>query len=219
MTEFLDFDDIEVKSKFKEKYKGIIGEKHRIALIWPRPVEGKNPLPFVKAKAHYTDKYFLCKDGICCEKLGPPKDRIGCLIIHYKANPKDGVVVRREDAKEFYCDYVIKPWIFSNTKFEKLKTLHQEWDLKSRDMLVTCEGQEQFQDLTFTPCKEAIWQMTPAYKERIYRESELDNADMIRSLGQDLSIEEIKELLGLEITQPADNILNQTDLNAILAEV
>ena len=84
MSDFLDFGDIEVKPKFKEKYKGVSGEKHRAAIIWPKlKDDAKGSGPFVMKKTHYADKYFICKDGFCCEKLGPSKTRFACLIVKY----------------------------------------------------------------------------------------------------------------------------------------
>ena len=41
---------------------------------------------------------------------------------------------------------------------------------------------------------------------------------MIRSLGQDLSIEEIKELLGLEVTAPSES-LSVESLDSILEDI
>jgi len=219
-NDFLDFDDIEIKPKFKEKYKGIPGERHRLAIIWPKPEEkanGKPKGPFEKRRVHYADKYFFCKDGVCCEKLGPSKERISCLVIKYKTK-KDGIIVKAEGEKLPFSFEVLE-WVFADKKFNQLKALHAEWDLKNHDMYVSCEGSEQYQDLTFTPCKESLFQLRPEYKEEIYRETEPSRANLVRALGQDLSIEEIKEILGLEVSQPIDAVSGGEDLDKILDEM
>jgi len=220
MSDFLDFNDVEVKSKNKERYKGISGEKHRIGIIWPKVKEGeKQSGPFGMKKTHYHEKYFLCKEGVCCDKLGPADNRFVCLVVKYKTN-KDGTIKKRE-GEVIPFDFEVLEWVFKDTKFTLLKGLHNEWDLKTRDFLVELKGksQEQFQDLILTPCKESIWQMKPEFMELIYKESEPMRVNMERALGQDLSTDEIKELLGLELTQPQDVVSSSENLDDILAEV
>jgi len=218
MTEFLDFNDIEVKPKYKDKYKGVPGEKHRIAIIWPEkedPTRGKGP--FVMKNTHFADKYFICKDGICCEKVGPSKSRMACLIVKYKTK-KDGTLLKRE-GEAIPFDFEVLEWVFTDKKFGQLKALHGEWDLKNHDITVTCGGNEQYQDLDFTPCKESIWQLKPEFKAAIYKDSETMRTYLPKALGQDLSIDEIKELLGLGIAQTSEVISSETDLNDILETV
>jgi len=99
VSDFLDFEDINVKPRFKEKYKGVPGEKHRIGILWPKNTEVKKG-PFVLRNTHYHEKYFVCKDGICCEKLGPSKSRIACLVIKYKTK-KDGSLIQKQDKVPF----------------------------------------------------------------------------------------------------------------------
>jgi hypothetical protein len=211
--DFLDFDDIEVKPKYKDKYKGIPGEKHRISIIWPKADGG----PFVMSKTHFSDKYFHCKGGVCCEKLGPSKNRLACLIIKYKTN-KDGTIKKIEGAAVPF-DYEVLEWVFTESKYGSLKTLNNEWSLKEHDIMVTLKGTEQFQDLEFTPCKESVWQMKPEFKEMIFAESESLRPNLKKALGQELSTDEIKELLGLEVAQPQDVIQSEDELNDILSEV
>ena len=215
-NDFLDFNDIQVKSKFKEKYKGVPGEKHRISIIWPKDTaQGTGPL--VMRNTHFFEKYFVCKDGPCCEKVGPAKTRFACLIVKYKTK-KDGTLVKRE-GESIPFDFEIMEWVFADKKFSQLKTLHAEWDLKKHDIMVACEGSEQFQDLDLTPCKESVWRLKPEYVEAVYKESETIRKHLANALGQDLSVDEIKELLGMGAKQPSEVISNESELNDILAEV
>lgn len=217
MADFLDFGDIEVKPKFKEKYKGVPGEKHRIAIIWPEKMDTTKKGPFVVRHTHFEQKYFVCKEGICCEKLGPAKTRIACLVIKYKTK-KDGSLVKKEGEKIPF-DFEVLEWILSETKYNKLKDLHKEFPLKDHDLMVTLEGTEQYQDLNFTPCKESVWQARDEFKREVYKESEPLRENLARSLGQDLSIDEIKELLGMGVAQPSEAITNASNIEDILSAV
>jgi len=93
-NQFLGFEDIVVKSKYAQKYKGVPGETHRIGIIWPYLSEkekkkGVKKGPFETAFTHFFEdgtakKTFICKDGYCCEKIGPPDQKFGCVIVKYK---------------------------------------------------------------------------------------------------------------------------------------
>lgn len=209
---FLDFNDIEVKSGFKERYKGVAGEHHRIGLIYPKE-DGKGP--FVVGNTHYEDKYFYCKDGICCDKLGPSKQRFACLVIKYRTN-KDGTLKKDAGDGKIPFGFEVLEWVFTAKKFNQLKALHSEWDLKTIDIKISCGDNEAFQDLTFTPCRESLWRSKPEYVEAVHREAEAMRPHLNKALGQDLSIAEIKELLGLESTNPSDVISSSDDLDDIL---
>lgn len=217
MSEFLDFGDVQVKTKFKEKYKGTPGKKDRIAVIWPQDEAKFGKGPFITRNTHFEQKYFVCKEGVCCDKLGPSQQRFACLVVHYKTK-KDGTLDRNEGDKVPFS-FEVKPWVFTAKKFNQLKSLHLEWDLRKHDFAVTCEGQENFQDLEFVPCKESIWQLKPEFAELVYKESESMRATLSRELGAELTTDEIKELLGVGITQPSEVISNESDLNDILDQV
>lgn len=214
MTDFVDFGDVEIKPKYKEKYKGVEGEKHRIGILWPKEA-GKGP--FVMKNTWFVDKYIVADghEGFA-EKLGPSKTRFGCLIIKYKTK-KDGTLLKREgEAVPF--DFEVLEWVFTDKKFSQLKSLHAEWDLKKHDLMVTCSG-EKFQNLEFVPCKESIWQLKEDYKNCVFEDSEPARPNLSRSLGQELTSDELKEVLGMQITQPSDVISNEEELTDILESV
>jgi len=216
MSEFLDFGEVTVKTKFSEKYKGTPGKKDRLAIIWPKDTTN-GAGPFGTRNTHFSDKYFVCKEGVCCDKLGPSSQRFVCIVVHYSTN-KDGTIIKQEGEKTPF-DFKVKPWVFTSKKFNQLKSLHQEWDLKKHDFTVSCTGDEKFQDLEFVPCKESIWQLKPEFMDVIYRESEAMRGTLTRELGAELTTDEIKELLGVGITQPSEMISNESDLNDILDQV
>jgi len=214
MSDFLDFGDVEIKPKFKEKYKGVEGEKHRIGLIWPK--EG-NKGPFAMRNTWYVDKYIVA-DGheAFSDKLGPAKTRLGCLVIKYKTK-KDGSLIKRE-GEAIPFDFEVLEWVFTEKKFNQLKSLHAEWDLKQHDLMVTCSG-EKFQNLEFVPCKESVWQLKQEYKDVVYADSEAVRPNLSRSLGQEVTSDELKEILGMEVAQPSDVISSDEELTDILETV
>jgi len=214
MSDFLDFDDVEIKPKYKEKYKGIEGEKHRISIIWPK--EG-NKGPFAMKNTWYLDKYIVA-DGheAFVDKLGPSKTRLGCLVVKYKTK-SDGSLIKRE-GESVPFGFEVLEWIFTEKKFNQLKSLHAEWNLKEHDLMVSCSG-EKFQNLEFVPAKNCLWQMKPEYKEAIYAESEVARPNLSRSLGQEVTSDELKDLLGMEVAQPSDLISSDEQLDDILETV
>jgi len=214
MSDFLDFGDVDIKPKYKDKYKGIEGEKHRIGLLWPKET-GKGP--FVMRNTWYLDKYILSEGhDAFTDKLGPSKTRLGCLVIKYKTK-KDGTLIKNE-GEAIPFDFEVLEWVFGDKKFTQLKGLNAEWDLKKHDFMVTCSG-EKFQNLEYVPCKESVWQLKEDYKTAVYAESESVRPNLVRSLGQEVTNDELKELLGLEITQPADVISSDEQLTDILESV
>jgi len=214
MSDYLDFGDVDIKPKYKEKYKGVEGEKHRIGLLWPKE---KGQGPFVMKDTWYLDKYIIAEGHEAfLEKLVPPKTRLGCLVIKYKTK-KDGSLLKRE-GEPLPFDFEVLEWVFTEKKFNQLKTLHSEWNLKEHDLMVSCTG-EKFQALELVPCKESVWQLKQEYKDAIYAETVVARPNLVRSLGQVVTSDELKELLGMESTQPSDVISSDEELSDILETV
>jgi len=214
MSDFLDFGDVDIKPKYKEKYKGIEGEKHRIGLIWPKE-GGKGP--FVMRNTWFVDKHII-SDGheAFIDKLGPAKTRLGCLVVKYKTK-KDGSLIKNE-GQAIPFEFEVLEWLFTEKKFNQLKSLHGEWDLKKHDLMITCTG-NQFQNLEFVPCKESLWQIKQEITDAVFAESEAARPNLVRSLGQEVTGDELKEILGLEVTQASDVISSDEELTDILETV
>ncbi len=209
-----DFGEIEVKSKYADRYKGKKGEVHRLGIIYPKAGGG----PFEEAFIHFKDKYFICKNGICCEKLGPADQRFACLVVKYKTN-KQGQVIATNDPKLPF-DYEVMEWVIGSAKMKQLIQKNQEFPLKSHDLMVSCTGSEEYQQLDFSPCKESIWQMKPEFKEELWLQSEKLRSNLKNALGADLTIDEIKDLLGVDIGVTLNSVINtQEDVTKLLADV
>ena len=200
------FENNDIKGGLFEKYKGKKGVIDRGGIVFADP-----KAMFAGAKIHYYDpqkKYFLCKNGLCCEKLGPPKWRVGMGMIQY-ATEKNG-------AMKAPFNYEIKPWIFSETTFAKLKSLNNEFPLATHDIKISCTNEE-YQHLDITPCQESYWQVKEELKKKILDEAKPVWDFIKKSLGSNLSAEEIKDLfsMGTVATDPTTSL----DLDKVLSVV
>ena len=159
MSEILTFgfEKEDIKGGIWDKYKGKKGEVHRAALIFTDP-----KAMFSGAKIHFHQRFFLCKNGICCDRLGSPKYRIGVVLLKYSTD--------RLGALQKPFEYSLLPWIFSEPNFVRLKTLNNEFPLTTHDVQISCTNEE-YQHLDITPCKESVWQMKEELKTKILGEA------------------------------------------------
>ena len=162
-----------------EKYKGRKGYTDRLGFPLPSRVR--------IADTHYKEKHILCKKGVCCEKLGPPTKRIGCVVVQY-ASDKNGKL-------EQPFRWTVKHWIFSGKKYEELRSINEEHQLATHDLKVTCI-EEQYQQLKFVPCNEAAWSKSDEQKKQIVGAAEVVLGKIY--LGANLEGDELREFLGMD---------------------
>jgi hypothetical protein len=186
----MDRDDIR-STKFKS-YKGKQDQTDRIGLIFSSPKE-----IYKGALIHYKDKYFVCKStkeskSICCTtsyEKNKPKWRIAAVIILYDIQVKDG--------KPKLVGYELLPWIFGESMYNTLKEINKEFSLESHDLKLKCKNEE-FQNMDVLACNDSIWRKNTELQKKILADFPALVEDAKGNLGQDLSLEEIKELLGVE---------------------
>ena len=202
------FETDDVGSGRVERYKGRKNVTDRIAFVtW----DG-NPR-MRRAKVHYKEKHILCTKGVCCEQMGPPEDRVGAVIVHYRTDEKGKLL------KPF--GYTLKHWVFSGRKFEDIRSLNEEWPLSKHDLKVTCV-EEGFQQLKYVACggdTPSLWQQNDKLKEKILAEAEVLRQNIY--LGSRMSAEEIRELLGLAASGPRDGFdpSNDGDFDEMLNDL
>jgi len=192
------FGNDKIKSSNFEKFKGEKGKKYRVGFVssdFTRALSG--------TQQHYYEKPFICKSTesqqeICCShnyQGNTPKWKIGGAIIIYTLIKKDGKRV-------WDGDYVIKPWIFNEKIYSQLNTIHSEWDLSTCDVELECTD-DKYQSFTITVLRNSLWNREETDGQKKLRASILSESSRIsksipRNLGQDLSLSEIRELLGLD---------------------
>lgn len=221
MSDFIEeigFDDESVEVIEAQFYKGKKGSKDRIA--FPLVVKGKENIlvPYtLKARVHYKDDFgtFLCRSTpeskeICCKTLGDPSLRFGTIIVQYYTE-RDG-----KPKKPF--GYDLKLWYFSDKRFDKLRSLNREFPLAERDILVDCDN-EDYQHLTFTPCKESIMLIKEELKTAILAQAEKMKNDLKKRLAKSRTVEELKEELGAGTSSGKIDESDIGDYSDVLKEI
>jgi len=200
------FENEEIKGGMYERYKGKKGEVHRGAIIYTDP-----KAMFAGAKVHFNTRFFLCKKGICCEKLGPAKWRVGSVLCKYGTD-------RNGNIRQPFS-YELFPWLFSEQTYIKLKTTNSEFPLANHDIKISCTNDE-YQHIDINPCNEIIWTAKETIKKQILEEAKPIWDFIKRSIASDLSVEEIKELLGIGVqTAGGSDPTTALDLDKVLDAV
>ena len=197
------FENDDIKAGW-DKYSGKKGEVHRCGIIFSDP-----KAMFAGVKCHFHTKYFQCRGGICCEKLGPPKWRVGAVLVKY-ATDKLG------NPKQPFA-YEILPWMFGPQTWMKVRNLNAEFALTTHDVKIACTN-EDFQNLDITPCQESIWQMKDELKTKIMNEAKPAWDYVKKGLASNLSAEEIKDLLNMSSGSAVDPT-SKLDLDKVLSQI
>lgn len=196
------FDNEDISGNSVDGYKGRKGVTDRIGFPLPKRLR--------VADTHYKEKHILCKKGVCCEKLGPPSKRIGTVIVHYSTD-KNGKLDQP-------LRWTVKTWVFSGKKYEELRSINEENPLDQKDLKATCV-EEQYQQLKFVSCKEAVWQTNEEVRKQIVAAAEIALSKVY--LGKNLEGDELREFLGMDSAAPADGTdpSSDQDLEQILSNI
>ena len=203
----LDRDDIQ-GGKFK-KFKGKEGHTDRVGIVYIKESE-----MFKGVKTHYKDKYFLCKStekskAICCThsyERNRPSYRMGCVLVVYDT-------VEDKNKKLSLKGYELLPWIIGEKMYGTLAEEHKEHPITNCDMRLKCTNTD-YQNFEVHTTKESIWQSNPKLKEKILEQAGPLFEDLSRSLASDLTVTEIKNLLGVDEAGSEDAAAN-IDLGAV----
>lgn len=201
-------DNDNVKSTNFAKYKGKAGQRDRVGIVYEDPKQ-----MFRGCLTHYKDKYFVCKStdekkAICCThgyEGNRARWKIGCVLIIYKM---DGAKV---------TGYKLLPWVFSEKMYQKLKTANLEFPLDAHDFYLTCTNEE-FQNIDIQSCKDSIWLKKDEFKKKVISEAKDFLEDMSRNLAHDISLEEIRELLGLD-TPGSEDAATDVNFGDVIADM
>lgn len=175
---------------------------------------------FLGAKAHVKKdtKTFLCKSTkekkeICCTHSwegNVPRMHVGCVLIVYTLG-KDA------NGKTSIKSYEILPWIFWEKMYQKLASADKEFPLALHDLKLKCTNEE-FTTIDIQSCKESIWSSNPNFKKKIQEEAKATYESISKNLGAELSITEIKEILGIEVTGSND-AASDVDLGSVMSSL
>jgi len=195
------FDDTTVSTNQFEKYKGVKGQTDRISIVYPK---------VRRAKVNYIDGvgYVLANDYTIA-KYGQPSQRFATIVLQYRTD-RNGKLQQPLNESSFGFKF----WIFGPKKYEVLRTTNDEFPLDKHDLMVNCT-EEQYQQMTISPCKEAAWTLKEEFKKYVKAQVDTLAPYLEQQLGQTLTAEQIKEKLGESDSSAApvgDASLNADDV-------
>jgi len=161
---------------------------------------------FLGTKAHVKEgqKTFLCKSTkerkeICCTHTWSGSDplfHIGCVLVIYSLSKVDG--------KTKLKGFETIPWLFWDSMYQRLSTADEEFPLVSHDLKLKCTSDTPYTKIEIQSCKESLWKSSEDLKKKVINQAKPLFESISKNLGAELSITEIKELLGIEITGSED---------------
>jgi len=141
----------------------------------------------------------------------PPKMMIATIIVSWPLG-KNG-----QPTKESLFSGMpdVMPWIFSQDKYEKLKKMHMSgYPMHSFDVQIDCED-TQYQKFNFLPAQQSIFKEMLKSSNDQGREIAKHIIERVRALapnlereiGQNLTIDQLREKMGVETSGPVGNVV------------
>lgn len=209
-----------------DKFKGEKGRAYRIGFAWwpgiekdgfsaanLTPTEGQEDAltpRFVRANRNFIEGvgYVINKGPEFTALAGntQPKTMIGTLIIVWPLGKNN------QPTKESLFSKLpdVMPWIFSGDKYEKLKKMHLSgYQMYDWDIQADCED-AQFQKFNFLPAKSCLFKemlkasnaQSKEVVDHILTQVRLLAPQLPRDMGQDLTIDQLREKLGQSVSTP-----------------
>jgi hypothetical protein len=226
-------DDAGIGSR-AEKFKGEKGKSYRIGFAWWEGMEGDGNFTlesltpksdgdedkialtpkFIGGPRNYIQGvgYVINKGPEYTALAGqPPKMMIATIVVSW-ALGKNG-----QPSKESLFSGMpdVMPWIFSQDKYEKLKKMHMSgYPMHSYDVQIDCED-TQYQKFNFLPAQQSIFkEMLKSGNEQgqevarhIIERVRALAPNLEREIGQNLTIDQLKEKMGVETSGPVGNVV------------
>lgn len=201
MVDSVGLNDKSVDIQTYDRYKGRKGVTDRIAII---------SASLIRARVHYHDakkKSFKClstseKQAACCKAMGEPDQKFGLVIFQYLTDENGNQLTEEKLSGK------LKLWVVSDSRYSELSQIHKEFPLLDGglpnpqfDMTIKCT-EEQYQRMTFTPCREAFWKKKEDWYNAIKLKEAKARPRLIKAMGSDLTELEVMDLLEID-TSPA----------------
>lgn len=200
----------DIKSTKFLKFKMETDQRERAGIIY---FDDDPKTMFLGAKAHAQQGYktFLCKSDknhkeICCTHSWSGNNaryHIGCVIVVYQL-----------DGSGKIKGYEVTPWVFWEKMYQKLVSAGKEFPLHKHDIKLACSNGG-FQTIDVNSCKDSIWLSNEKFKQKILEEAKPHYDNLSRNLGADMSVTEIKEMLGID-TGGSDDAASEVDLGNVM---
>jgi hypothetical protein len=203
-------------------YKGSVKDhKDRIAILSrQKKADGTldmDKIKFVVVNTHYIEGggFIVCTNGLCCEKAGAPKSRIGVIIAKYPTN-KNGEV----DGSRIMTDTEVMPWILNSEKFEDLKGRNKNRPIALNDIEVK-HGELKYQNMSFDITPEGIWLLPKleALKVKLLKQTAELELSLPNLLGRKVTPEELRTILAVDSGEPAAPVASSIDYTNVLSNL
>lgn len=157
-----------------ERFKAKEGETYRISFVWWDVKDGKPFLDAPSPKFVGAKRFFIPNVGYILDRGpefakiagGPSKPTIATIVAIWPTDRKGSL-----DKNRFAQGEVdVKPWVFSQDKYDQLKRRHTEFPFGQYDLSVACTD-TQFQKMDLSPCRENLFR-------------KVLETDKLRSLGE-----------------------------------
>jgi len=184
------------------RFKGVGGASYRVSFAWWPGIEdgdldldAQTPI-FTGAQRNYLPGvgYFLNHGPEYTKIAGnePPRMAIGTVLIVWPLDSQGNL----DKAAMQKGEMQVKPWIFSQDKYDSFKPIHKEFPFGSHDMTIQCTD-TQYQKMTFSPCKESllrsIKEKAPKHFAKIVEKVASVAGTIQRDIGRDLTLDQIRE--------------------------
>lgn len=226
---FVDFgfgDGDKALSRKTKKFDPEAGKTYLVSFVWYReynadgtPNLSKN-LRFTNCERIYKEGlgYFLYK-GPAYSEFGKPKTAIATVIAVWPTDNKGNADTSRLQEVE------VLPWIFSSDKYEILARVNEKFPLVKTDVTITCTDSK-FKKITITPDNTSVMDLLrksdkPAAQsllKGIYADVDAIAGNIRRDLARDLSLDEIREKLGMDVASPTSSRVSK-DADGLLDDL
>lgn len=216
--------------KKSKRFKAEKDRTYRMTFCWYRDFDGDIPVNksdnvrFTGCERVYKAGvgYFLYK-GPGYAEFGTPKQTIATVVCVWPTD-KEGNL----DVASFKngTGWSVMPWLFDPEKYATIKNANKRFPLIEHDISPTCTD-AQFQKMTFASEKDnllmGMLRGSSAFHrdvaKKIVEQAKAVAEGIHREMARDLSIEEIRSLLGAEGAGPVGNNAAAQNVDAMLDNI
>lgn len=212
-----------------KKFDPEANKSYTVSFVWYRAYNADGTpdltkgLRFVNCERIYKEGvgYFLYKSPAYAE-FGKPKTAIATILAVWPTDNKGRVDLSR------LTDVEVMPWIFSADKYELLARCNDKHPLVSKDVEIVCTDAK-FKKITLTPDNDSVMNRLRAKAgdssvvsellKGIYADVDAIASNLRREMARDMSLDEIREKLGMDVAGPAAGARTSRDADDLLNDL
>jgi hypothetical protein len=127
-------------------------------------------------------------------QYGEPKVRFATVVVRYVTD-KNGIIIKNADGS---CNFNYYVWLIGTDKWDALKSMHSEWNLFGRDIIVKLDGKSdiKFQNVILQPAQDCAWKNHPEASAIKEQGRALYETSIMKFLAKKFTDEELSIKLG-----------------------